>query len=308
MKILIVDDSPQAIAIAKAHLAKDGLSIVGADSGQAGLNAAAREKPDLILLDVDMPDLSGFDVCRTLKADPELCMIPVIFLTAMDSTEQKVKGLDLGAVDYVMKPFDAFELQARVRAALRTKRFQDLLIECANIDPLTELPNRGALMERLQREWARVQRHGGPLSFIMADLDRFKQVNDTHGHSIGDRLLQEVAKAIVSQCRQVDLPARYGGEEFGIVVPGEAATGAARLAERCRRSIEDIHLRIRNKVVQTTASFGVADAQNVRSPDALVKRADKALYKAKKADRNAVKCAGSSPKTPRFRPLVGKRP
>ena len=124
-------------------------------------------------------------------------------------------------MDYVTKPFDAFELRARVRAALRTKHLQDLLFEHAHIDPLTGLPNRRALMERLQSEWARIERHGGRLSFIMADIDHFKRVNDRYGHHVGDRLLQEVAGAIAGQCRETDLPARYGGEEFAILVPDE---------------------------------------------------------------------------------------
>lgn len=290
MKVLIVDDSPESLAIAEARLAKDGLDVVCAAGGRAGLDAARRERPDLILLDVDMPDLSGFEVCRALKADPDLGMIPVVFLTVMGDTGQKVRGLDLGAVDYIMKPFDAVELGARVRAALRTKRLQDLLIEHAHLDPLTELPNRRALMERLGREWARFQRHGGMLSFIMADIDRFKVVNDSYGHSIGDRFLQQVAGAITAECRQVDLPARYGGEEFAIVVPDESPPRAARLAERCRRGVGNICLRVDSETVQATASFGVADAVNARSPRNLIELADKALYEAKEAGRDCVRC------------------
>ena len=164
-------------------------------------------------------------------------------------------------MDYVTKPFDAFELRARVRAALRTKHLQDLLIEHAHIDPLTGLPNRRALMVRLQQEWARMERHGGTLSFVMADVDHFKRVNDTYGHSIGDRLLQEIAKTIAGQCRTTDLPARYGGEEFAIVVPDEPASSAARLAERCRQEIEKIRVPLKAETIAATASFGVADAQ-----------------------------------------------
>jgi len=288
MKILIVDDNPEALAVAKVRLSKENLDILCAECGSAGLEAARREKPDLILLDVDMPDMSGFDVCRALKGEPELCMIPVLFLTASSTAEDKVRGLDLGAVDYVTKPFDAFELRARVRAALRTKHLQDLLIEHAHIDPLTGLPNRRALMECLQREWARIERHGGRLSFIMADIDHFKLVNDAYGHHIGDLLLQEVAKAIAEQCRQGDLPARYGGEEFAIVVPDSSASSAVHLAERCRQKIEQIGLAAKGGTVRTTASFGVAEAGGVASCEALIKRADEALYRAKEAGRNRV--------------------
>jgi diguanylate cyclase (GGDEF)-like protein len=219
-------------------------------------------------------------------------MILVLFLSGSGTPEDKVRGLDLGAVDYVTKPFDAFELRARVRAALRTKHLQDLLIEHASLDPLTELPNRRALMARLQREWARMHRHGGQISFIMADIDHFKRVNDAYGHQVGDRLLQEVARTIARQCRDTDLPARYGGEEFAILVPDETAENAARLADRCRRKIEQIRLAADDQSVRTTVSFGVADGAGLASPGALIQRADQALYEAKAAGRNTVQCCG----------------
>jgi diguanylate cyclase (GGDEF)-like protein len=288
MKILIVDDSPDALAVAQARLASEKLEIICADGGLAGLEMARRQKPDLILLDIDMPDLSGFEVCRSLKRDPDLCMIPILFLAASGDAEDKVRGLDLGAVDYVTKPFDAFELRARVRAALRTKYFQDLLIEHAHVDPLTGLPNRRALMERLQREWSRLERHGGALSLIMADIDHFKLVNDSYGHPCGDVVLQQIAQAIAGQCRHTDLPTRYGGEEFAIVVPDENADGAACLAERCRKQIAGLQLPADQGVIQVTASFGVADARGASSSQDLIDRADAALYEAKTAGRNQV--------------------
>ena len=288
MKVLIVDDSPDALALAKVRLSKEKLKIITADSGAEGLKLAKSEKPDLILLDVDMPKMSGFDVCRKLKTNKDLCMTPVIFLTGSDNTQDKIKGLNVGAVDYVTKPFDAFELKARVNATLRTKHMQDLLIEYANVDPLTGIPNRRALMERLRKEWMRVQRHGGTLSFIMADIDHFKRVNDTYGHSIGDEVLQKVAQAIVSQCREIDLPGRYGGEEFAIVVPDETSEGAGELAERCRQAASDVRVNMEGQDVQVTASFGIAEVRDAPSIEALIKAADEALYHAKQAGRNQV--------------------
>ena len=288
MKVLIIDDSPDALAVAKARLAKEHLEVICADGGQAGLKAARDQKPDLILLDVNMPDISGFELCRQLKADVELQMIPVIFLTGSDTTEDRVKGLDIGAVDYVTKPFDAFELRARVRAALRTKHLQDLLTEHANIDPLTELPNRRALMKHLEKEWSRFQRHGDTLSFIMADIDHFKQVNDTYGHSIGDQLLRRIAQALAEQCRKTDLPARYGGEEFAIVVPHENMETALHLAQRCRQAIEHISMQVDQQQVKATASFGVAEALGLSNPEDLIQKADQALYQAKQYGRNRV--------------------
>jgi len=272
-------------------LAREDVDIICADGGEAGLEAARSVRPDLILLDVDMPDISGFDVCRILKTDPEIRMIPVIFLSASHEIQNKIKGLDLGAVDYVTKPFDAFELQARVRAALRTKRLQDLLIKRSQIDPLTELSNRGALIDRLQKEWARKQRHGYALAFIMCDLDRFKRINDEHGHGVGDKVLCQVARVITAYCRASDFPARYGGEEFAVVVSDEYAEGAANLAERCRRGIGGIRLGIDGNIIRITASFGVADAQGLTSAEALIEQADEAMYRAKDAGRNCVELA-----------------
>lgn len=288
MKVLIVDDSPDALALAKARLGKEGLELICADGGKAGLDAAVREQPDLILLDVDMPDMSGFDVCRVLKAGSESCMIPIIFLSGSGGLEDKVRGLDLGAVDFVTKPFDAFELRARVNAALRTKHMQDLLIKHAKIDPLTGLANRRGLMERLELEWARIQRHGGRLSLIMGDVDHFKRINDTHGHTVGDRALQAIAGAIAGQCRETDLAGRYGGEEFAIVVPGEDVSGAAELAERCRQAVEAVSLGDGDSGVAVAASFGVSDSEDAVSPEALVDQADRAMYMAKESGRNRI--------------------
>jgi diguanylate cyclase (GGDEF)-like protein len=287
-RLLLVDDDAESLAVARARLADDQIEISCAAGGRAGLAAARAEKPDLILLDLDMPDLTGFDVCRRLKADPELCMIPVLFLSGSGTPGDKVHGLDLGAVDYITKPFDDFELRARVRAAIRTKQLQDLLIEHAHIDPLTGLPNRRALMDRLQVEWARMRRHGGELSFIMADIDHFKQVNDTYGHSVGDTVLRRVAKTIARQCRASDLPARYGGDELAVVVPSEAVADAVHLAERCRREIAMVGLPANGASIRPTATFGVADAVGVPVAELLVDRADQALYRAKAAGRNRV--------------------
>ncbi len=289
MKVLIIDDSPEALALAKARLSEEKLTIICADGGQAGLKMAEAEQPDLILLDVDMPNMSGFEVCKILKEDPDMNLIPIIFLSAASGADSKITGLELGAVDYVTKPFDLFELRARVRAALRTKRLQNMLIENAHIDPLTGLPNRRALMERLKQEWARAQRRNGTLSFIMADVDHFKKVNDTFGHDIGDKVLSEIGRALFSCCRPSDLAARYGGEEFALIVPEELAKDAACLAERCRVAVEEVSVFTRKVFVNPTASFGVADIHDgVSSIEDLIHLADMALYKSKEAGRNRV--------------------
>ncbi|MHB8954964.1 MAG: diguanylate cyclase [Pirellulaceae bacterium] len=293
-RLLLVDDDVDLLALARARLADDQIEICCAICGSAGLEAARTQKPDLILLDLDMPDMTGFDVLRLLKANSELCMIPVLFLSGSGTSDDKVRGLDLGAVDYITKPFDAFELRARVRAALRTKELQDLLVEHAHIDPVTGLPNRRALMNRLQMEWTRVQRHGGELSFIMADIDYFKQVNDTYGHSIGDKVLQEVAMSIARHCREGDLPSRYGGEEFAVLVPDQGISDAVHLAERCREGIEKVNLPKKGGPIHPTASFGVAGSVGVSTAELLVDRADRALYQAKTSGRNRVMAFSST--------------
>jgi two-component system, cell cycle response regulator len=294
MKILIVDDSEDARLVATARLAHEGHEILCASDGPEGLEAAGRENPDLVLLDVDMPGMTGFEVCRRMKEDAATCSIPVIFLSGSGGIQDKVKGLDMGAVDFVTKPFDAFELRARVRAALRAKHLQDLLRKFALIDPLTELPNRRALDERLQQEWSRLLRHNGHLSVIMADIDQFKKVNDQFGHPAGDEVLRQVAHALAASCRTSDTPARYGGEEFVIVAPETAAGAAADLAERLRQSLCSKPLQVHGKAVSITASFGVADNEGLASPEALIQAADEALYRAKAAGRNCVKAARAS--------------
>ncbi len=291
MKVLIIDDCSDAQALARVLLAKEGLETLSASSGPQGLRLAETISPDLVLLDLEMPEMSGFDVCRALKAQAATCMVPVIFLTGSDNSGDKVRGLDLGAVDYVTKPFDAFELRARVRAALRTKHLQDLLVQHAHIDPLTELWNRRALIERLAQEWARLQRYGGALVLVMADVDHFKRINDTFGHPAGDQLLRAVAQTLASQCRQSDLAARYGGEEFAVLMPEASAEQGAGFAERCRRQIELTALTIDGQRLAVTASFGVADTAGITSEGDLLAAADQALYRAKHEGRNRIALA-----------------
>ncbi len=283
MKILIIDDSADALDVAKTRLAKECLDILCAEGGVAGLEVARRENPDLILLDLDMPDMSGFDVCRALKADPELCMIPVLFLSGSGTGEDKVKGLDLGAVDYITKPFDAFELRARVRAALRTKYLQDLLIEHAHIDPLTGLPNRRATNGEPA---VPVGPYRKARRAVIVHYGRYRPFQASQRRPWSPDWRQDApgsGRVIAQQCREVDLPARYGGEEFAIIVPDETTSGAMCLADRCREEIAKVHVTVNGETVAVTASFGVADANNLPSPEALMKHADDALYRAKQS-------------------------
>lgn len=288
MKVLIIDDDPASVALARQWLKKDGHGIITAADGEEGLSRAAGEEPDLILLDVHMPGMNGFQVCEKLKADSRLRNIPVIFLSAADETREKVKGLDLGAVDYVTKPFDRFELPARVRAALRTKRLQDLLTVYSEIDSLTEVYNRRVLMERLEQEWNRTRRYSTTVAFIMCDIDHFKAVNDTHGHPTGDQVLERIATLLRKSVRSSDMVGRYGGEEFGIIMVNADRDSAASAAERYRSKIESMDLHSRKGEFRVTVSFGVADSRGKDSVNQLVTAADRALYKAKETGRNTV--------------------
>ena len=288
MKTLIVDDDPAALAIAKAHLGKELLEVVSACGGPEGLDQARRQEPDLILLDIDMPGMSGFQVCEALKEDPQLSTIPVIFLTGSSGMDTLEHGLDLGAIDYVRKPFDGVELRARVRSALRTKHLQDLLVKLANVDPLTEILNRRGFAERLGQEWDRTRRYGSVFALLMADIDHFKRINDTYGHPTGDRLLRIVAQTLAAGCREADVVARYGGEEFTVLLPQQTVDSAVSVAERLRQNIAAINLSVPHGNEKVTASFGVADSTTCPPPDDVIQAADQALYAAKQGGRNRV--------------------
>jgi diguanylate cyclase (GGDEF)-like protein len=294
MKILIIDDSPADRTLAEFHLAEEDYEIVVADGGAAGLEAAGFEKPDLILLDVRMPDMTGFEVCRRLQESETARMIPVIFLSGTCDISDKIRGLDVGAVDFVSKPFDAFELKARVRAALRTKRLQDVLRDRALIDPLTELYNRRGFDDRLEQEWARSLRYGSVLALVMMDLDGFKKVNDVFGHPAGDSVLRQVARRLADTCRQSDAPFRYGGEEFVFILPQSSAASAEDLAQRLRLAIGSKPFTVAGGDLDLTASFGVAGNEGMADRDRLITAADAALYLAKAAGKNCVRSANPS--------------
>ncbi len=284
--VLIVDDSPTIHSFVKAHLKGEPIQIVSAHDGNEALRVAQSTPPDLVLLDVEMPDPDGFEVCRRLKADSLTSQIPVVFLTGASSTDQKILGLDMGAVDYVTKPFDPAELRARVRASLRTSYLLELLSKKAQIDGLTGLWNRTYLDQRLHAELAASKRSSRPLSCIMADIDHFKKINDQYGHPIGDIVLRDFAHALITCARVEDIICRYGGEEFAILLPGIGATGATTLAERICLAVSAKPFVAGERMIPVTCSLGVADIDT--SDDSLIATADKALYQAKANGRNRV--------------------
>ena len=293
--VLAIDDTQDIHDLLRVRLRSEGLELYHALSAEDGLARARELLPDLILLDVDMPKMNGFDLCQRLKSDAATSGIPIIFLSAASDVGDKVKGFDLGAVDYVTKPFNTAELRARVRAALRTKRYQDLLAQRAQIDALTGLWNRGYFEQRLQDEVAAAKRYGRAVTLVLVDLDHFKTINDTHGHPFGDRVLQATGEVLTSSVRATDAACRYGGEEFALVLTETDLVGAQTCAERVRSQIEKLELTSKGKPVPTSASLGVACTTQIprenMTPEALLGAADRALYAAKQSGRNRIEHA-----------------
>jgi two-component system, cell cycle response regulator len=286
-RTLIVDDSIPLHKLIKTHLDGAGLEFYSAYDGPAALALAGDVRPRLILLDVDMPGMDGFEVCRRLKTNVETTTIPIIFLTADFHANDKVMGLDLGAVDYVTKPFKPEELCARVRAALRARQ---LLEQKAMIDGLTGLWNRKYLEDHTEAQLSLASRAGWPLACIALDVDNLRQINRKHGIPFGDEILRSIGSILLQQCRAQDAISRYEGGKFGIVVSDMSRSGAGHLAERLREQIQSQLLSRAGKQVGTTCSFGVADSL-VTSGSSLLQRAEEALIRAKQNGGNCVSVA-----------------
>lgn len=295
--ILVVDDVPTNVQILAEAL--HGLyRIKVASNGNDALDIAQREPhPDLILLDVMMPDMDGFEVCRRLKADLRTQKIPVIFATAMSSMSDEEQGLNLGAVDYITKPFVIPIAKARIRNHIRLKQQADRLEALSLLDALTDIPNRRRYDESLASEWARAKRDRTPLSLIMIDIDHFKEYNDYYGHGAGDVCLQRVATELVEGVvRPGDLVARYGGEEFVVILPDTDKDAAGQIAERLRERIEKLNLAHAYSGTKSVITISAGVATQTELGECLSSRmlhdsADKALYMAKAGGRNRVYCA-----------------
>jgi diguanylate cyclase (GGDEF)-like protein len=282
----MIDDAAPLHAVVRVRLADQQLEFFSAYDGESGVRMAAEVRPDLILLDVELPDGSGFDVCRRLKADPALVSIPVIFLTGLASPEEKVRGLNLGAVDYVTKPFDAAELQARVRVALRTSELMELLSKRAMVDGLTELWNRAYFDHRLATEQAQFKRSGQPVCCVIAGIDHFKWINDSHGHGFGDSVLRDAGKVLRAQTRTEDIVCRYAGDQFAILTPGVELPGAAVMARRLRGAIANHPFSHGGVTLSVTCSFGLAAAGSASAD--FVACALQALQQAKQRGRDKI--------------------
>jgi diguanylate cyclase (GGDEF)-like protein len=291
--ILIVDDVPMNIKILGTAL-NDQYNIKVATSGkEALLVAVSKNPPDLILLDIMMPEMDGYEVCKKLKQAPETREIPIIFVTAMNKEKDEEYGLNLGAVDYITKPFSIPIVKARVRNHLELKKYRDLLKENSMLDGLTGIANRRRFNDTMLTEWNRAKRSGSTLSMVMADIDFFKNYNDTYGHLEGDECLRKVASTLKGQLkRPADLAARWGGEEFACILPETGHDEALAIAENLRRSIIDLAIPHEGSLIEkiVTISIGVTSASPSENEEfeSLIKKADDALYRAKEKGRNRV--------------------
>ena len=303
--ILVADDEPVNLALIRRRLEWEHYRVETAEDGGQAVEAARRVLPDLIILDVMMPVMDGLEACRLLKEDPSTRDIPVIFLSALDDTDTKVRGLGLGANDYVSKPFRVEELLARVSVAIRLKLERDRLSQRAEelrrsaeaasemsmTDALTGLLNRYGLHRALQRELSEARRYDRPLSCLLIDIDFFKAVNDTYGHAAGDTALRQAARVIADSVRGSDVVCRYGGEEFLILAPETGLEGARALAEKIRQAFPSRLFGDAGRVFPLTLSAGVAQLAPDESGNDMIARADDALYHAKQTGRDRVEAA-----------------
>jgi diguanylate cyclase (GGDEF)-like protein len=293
--VLVIEDSALIRELIAVHLGAEGMQLRFAACGREGLASAFEQTPDVIMLDIELPDMSGLNVCRELKQDVRTANVPVLFLTGTEDNVVKAAAFELGAIDYVTKPFNKIELRARVRSALRVKRYQDLLTTRAQLDGLTGLWNRAYFDVRLREEISAAQRHHRPLSIAMLDLDHFKKINDSYGHPFGDYVLQTVATALVRALRTGDVACRYGGEELVVILRDSSFSDAAIAAERMRSVIAELTLINRGQNLHVTVSIGVTSisaaalaSANPKQAELLIEAADSALYQAKHEGRARV--------------------
>jgi diguanylate cyclase (GGDEF)-like protein len=296
-KILVIDDSRVVVHMAKAILSKRKHQVLLAQDGETGLQTVMTEQPDLVLLDLILPGLDGYTVCRRIKQEIASQDIPVIMLTSKASPADKVRGLEMGAADYVTKPFDEGELVARVNTHLKLKQLYEALQEknrqlqeLANLDGLTGLYNHRFFQETVSRDFQRAYRYKESLSCILLDIDHFKNFNDTYGHQTGDMVLNTLGGLIRQIMRGSDLAARYGGEEFALLLYHASAPESFVVGERLRKIVEQHQFRQEDLMLKVTISAGLASFPHPEIVDAktLIECADKALYRSKEEGRNRI--------------------
>jgi len=301
MKVLIAEDDSISRRMLEAFLVKWGYEVLVAREGEEAWRVLHENNaPRLAILDWMMPGRDGIDICRSVRQWKGRPYVYILLLTARGQKEDIVEGLEAGADDYVTKPFDPYELRARLRAGRRIVELQEQLLQArealrdqASRDPLTDLWNHGTILAILRKEVARASRTHSPFAVAMADVDRFKTINDTYGHAAGDAVLREASRRLRGAMRTCDSLGRYGGDEFLAVVPGCDSAAAARFAESFRARIDRKAIETPEGLITVTLSLGVVALEDLREvkSETLIRVADAALYRAKIAGRNRVALA-----------------
>jgi diguanylate cyclase (GGDEF)-like protein len=287
--LLIVDDTVVNLDILIDLL--EGYDVIDTTNGKDALKIVQDENIDLILLDIMMPSMDGYKVCQKLKENPKTKGIPVIFITAKTDEKSIEKAFDIGGADYITKPFKPKELLARVKRELHIQDLQNELKLLAATDPLTKLYNRRYFTQTAKHIFDLARREKKDLSLIMLDIDKFKNVNDTYGHDVGDMVIVALANQLIEYHRQSDIACRFGGEEFVILLPNTSLDNAVSLAQDIRLDVENLNIQTNNSQLKFTISLGVSkvnfnDEINIEKA---LKRADDALYDAKRSGRNMVR-------------------
>ena len=293
-KLLVIDDDFEFVTMMQLMLSLHGFNIDIAYTGEEGLRKIQGNSYDVVLLDVMMPGMSGFEVCKEIRKIKESTQLPVILLTAKGEKDDIIEGINAGANDYITKPFESEILIAKINALVKLKELQDelekknkLLENLAITDGLTGVYNYRFFYQKLKEEFERAKRYETPLACIMMDLDFFKNINDKYGHMVGDTVLIELATKITENIRKNDVFARYGGEEFVLLLPHTSENGAYNEAERIRKAVENFHFsHVEDGEVKISLGISNYPADYINTPDDLLKCADTALYKAKKSGRN----------------------
>jgi two-component system cell cycle response regulator len=287
-RVLVIDDSDSIHTLVKTPLLHDRIEVYSALDGAAGISLTTEMTPDLILLDVDMPGLNGFEVCRRLKSDPTTESIPVLFLTSDNVVAHKIRGLSLGAVDYLTKPFEPGELRARVHASLRTKRRHDLISGRCMADDLTKLWNKVYFNHRLRVDVVEARRFDRGLACILLDVDRLRSVNEQFGRDAGDAVLRTLAIRLLDHCRAEDTAFRLAGGAFAVLSPNTRRSQAMQFAVRLWHGLASRPIIHDEVSINVKCSFGVASFLDEEQPSAMVAEAHAALDRAKHAGGNQI--------------------
>jgi diguanylate cyclase (GGDEF)-like protein len=314
--VLIVDDNAKNLQVLAEILGNEHYKVALAKDGGKALNFVRKRCPDLILLDIMMPQLDGFEVCKLLKADRETRDIPVIFISALTETEDKLKGFRAGGVDYVTKPFQKEEVLARVKTHLELKRSQEELKSAyhklqkayeeleiaARTDSLTRLSNRRDMMEKIKYEKKKTDRSGDPFALILADIDNFKAFNDQYGHDCGDYVLIAVSDVIRGRVRKQDTAARWGGEEFLLLLPETELEGARTVAASIQDALAETAMTHDRRSLRVTLTYGISICRQGMDIDRCLKAADESLYRGKHEGKNRIVLSEDQPALPESNP------